>query len=107
MPKPNSVFEYIRADEVAECWEGVSAELYRALWEKVVIPFQKVIPNLEDSGPGDHVGHENLAAHWKRLTITEQKELNRLAAARDAEYDTAREEGCRYERAFGDGSDIG
>jgi hypothetical protein len=72
------MFEYIRADEVAECWEGVSTDLYMALWNKVV-PHQKPIPNLEDSGPADHVGHENLSAHWDKLTEAEQVELNRLA----------------------------
>jgi hypothetical protein len=78
--KPNNAFEYIRADEVAECWEGVSKDLYRALWNKIV-PHQKPIPNLEDSGPADHVGHENLASHWYRLTEEEQAELNKLAEA--------------------------
>jgi hypothetical protein len=76
--KPNGIFEYTRADEVAECWEGVSKDLYQSLWEKIV-PHQKRIPNLEDSGPHDHVGHENLAAHWHLLTKEEQAELNKLA----------------------------
>ena len=80
--KPAYQFEFMRADEVAECWDGVSEELYAALWNKVV-PYQKAIPNLEDSGPADHVGHENLAAHWHRLTEEEQVELNRLAVRQD------------------------
>lgn len=29
--EPNPTFEIIRADEVAECWDGVSETLYRAL----------------------------------------------------------------------------
>lgn len=82
--KPNAMFETIRADEVAECWDGVSSELYQALWNKIV-PHQKPIPNLEDSGPSDHVGYENLSAHWNRLTEEEQVELNRLAAKEDEE----------------------
>lgn len=76
--KPHDIFRTTRADEVAECWEGVSDELYRALWNKIV-PHQKAIPNLEDSGPHDHVGHENLAAHWDKLTPEEQEQLNVLA----------------------------
>jgi hypothetical protein len=85
MIKPNDQFEYIRADEVAECWEGVSKELYATLWN-VIVPWQKPIPNIEDSGPADHVGHENLAAHWHLLNEGEQLELNALAEAKDREY---------------------
>ena len=83
--KPNPCFEYLRADEVAECWDGIPSELYRSLW--TIASKQKPIPNLEDSGPMDHVGHENLAAHWKDLTKEEQKTLNRLAEARDKEWE--------------------
>lgn len=85
MSKPNSVFEYTRADEVAECWAGVSKDLYFALWAKVV-SYQLSVPNLEDSGPHDHVGHESLAKHWHRLSSEEQDELNALAE-RDNHYD--------------------
>jgi hypothetical protein len=83
--KPHPTFNYTRADEVAECWEGVSRELYVALWNKIV-PHQKPIPNLEDSGPHDHIGHENLSAHWDRLTVEEQTELNELARKHDEEF---------------------
>lgn len=76
--RPNDAFRYIRADEVAECWEGVSKELYAALWNKVVA-VQKEIPNIEDNGPADVVGYENLAEHWGLLTEVEQTELNALA----------------------------
>lgn len=85
MIKPNSTFETIRADEVAECWEGVPEELYLKLWN-VIVPLQRPIPNLEDSGPHDHIGHENLAAHWRHLTNSEQELLNKLADARHAEF---------------------
>jgi len=50
---PNAVFKYIRAE--------------------------KEPPNIEDSGPGDHVGHENLAFYWDLLSESEQKLLNKLA----------------------------
>jgi len=86
----NPVFEYTRADKVAETWDGVSQSLRSALWSKIV-PHMKPIPNLEDSGPADHVGHENLASHWKRLSFDERNELNRLAAKRDAEFQEWRE----------------
>lgn len=84
--KPHETFKYTRADEVAECWDGVPQELYIKLWNEIV-PRQKPIPNLEDSGPADHVGHENLAAHWRHLTEDEQKLLNDLAVKRDEEFE--------------------
>ena len=77
--RPHAAFKYIRADEVAECWDGVGTELYTTLWNKIV-PLQKAIPNREDTGPADHVGHEALAAHWHVLSLADQIELNALAA---------------------------
>ena len=85
MIRPNRAFETIRADEVAECWEGVPEALYIKLWNEIV-PLQKPIPNIEDNGPHDVVGFENLAAHWKLLTEDEQRLLNTLAKKRDEEF---------------------
>jgi hypothetical protein len=85
MIKPHDSFEYSRADEVAECWDGVGHDLYAKLWNEIV-PLQKSIPNLEDSGPHDHVGFENLASHWHVLTEDEQRHLNALAEKREAEW---------------------
>ena len=78
MVRPHKCFEVYRADEVAECWDGVPDALYKTLWG-VIVPNQKDIPNLEDNGPGDVVGWECLASHWARLTEDEQRELNKLA----------------------------
>jgi hypothetical protein len=82
--KANPAFEIFRADEVAECWEGVGRELYGKLWKIAVI--QKPIPNIEDSGPSDHIGFECLAKHWDMLTADEQRALNVLAEAKQAEW---------------------
>lgn len=86
MIKPNSTFELFRADEIAECWDGIPAELYQTLWN-VIVPHQKPIPNLEDSGPHDHIGHENLAKYWHMLSPDEQTYLNSLAEKREAQWD--------------------
>jgi hypothetical protein len=83
MITPHDVFEIVRADEVAECWEGVPMELGTALWSKIV-PLQERIPNLEDSGPHDHIGHANLAQYWDKLTEDEQRTLNALAERQEA-----------------------
>jgi hypothetical protein len=85
--KPHTSFEYTRADEVAECWDDVGEDLYIKLWNEVV-PLQKSIPQeiLEDSGPADHFGFENLASHWHILTEEEQTHLNKLAVEREKEW---------------------
>ena len=91
--KPHHYFETIRADEVAETW-GVSKELYAALWNKIV-PHQKPLRehiDIEESCPNDAIGIENLAAHWSKLNEAEQAELNTLAAAQEAEYQTWRKQ---------------
>lgn len=95
MIKPHESFEYSRADEVAECWDGIPPKLYEALWNNIV-PHQKSIPNLEDSGPHDHVGFENLASHWHRLSEEHQAYLNWLAAKREAEWEAEME---KYRKA--------
>lgn len=80
----NSIFRYTRADEVAECWDGITPDLYEALW--AIVSVMKLIPNTEDSGPHDHVGHENLAKYWRRLSVEHRRQLNILAAKRNQEY---------------------
>ena len=85
MTTPHDSFRYTRADEVAECWDGVPEALYVKLWNAIV-PLQKDTPNREDSGPADHIGFENLAAHWAVLSEEEQTLLNALAEKRDEEY---------------------
>ena len=85
MIRANRIFKTIRADEVAETWDGVPDTLYSKLWNTIV-PLQKPIPNLEDTGPADHVGFENLASHWKLLTEDEQRLLNALAKKQDEEF---------------------
>ncbi len=82
--KANFQFELTRADEVAECWEGIPEALYIKLWNEIV-PKQKPIPNIEDNGPHDVIGIGNLASHWDLLTEDEQKLLNDLAEKREAE----------------------
>lgn len=69
---------YVRPDEIAECWDGVSdvPGLYESLWG--LMSEVPPIPNLEDSGPADHVGHGCLAPFWARLSEEHQVALDRL-----------------------------
>jgi hypothetical protein len=85
MIKSHHLFTLWRADEVAECLEGVPTELYQRLWNDFVA-LQKPIPNIEDTGPADHIGYECLAKYWDRLLEEEQRKLNELAAAHDEKY---------------------
>lgn len=74
MKKPDWT-RYLRPDEVAECWDGVTKVpgLYEALWGfmKAVRP----IPNREDTGPADHIGYGNLAQFWDQLSPEHQAAL--------------------------------
>ena len=60
---PHVTFTFTRADEIAECWDGIPKELYAKLIEAIMLD------------------HENLAAHWSKLTPAEQRQLNDLAEA--------------------------
>jgi hypothetical protein len=94
-PAPNAAFKYTRPDEVAECWDGVGEELYKVLWN--LMSYVPAIPNIEDSGPSDHVGHGNLADLWAHLSADEAEKLNKLAEAKDAEWKEAM---AKWEKKF-------
>jgi len=78
--KPHASFGYIRPDEVAECWENISSELYRALWESMSgeKPLSQQI-DMENSSPCDAIGISTLASLWAKFTPEQQVQLNELA----------------------------
>ena len=80
MPPPHDLFKYRSADEVAECWDGVSPSLYKALWNDVVhtMSFANVEEDEELSV---------LANFWHLLSNEHKVELNDLALveARDGQ----------------------
>ncbi len=75
--RPHDLFKYRSADEVAECWDGVSADLYKALWNDVVhvMPFTR--PGEDDTYDFDD--SNVLANFWHLLTDEHKVELNELA----------------------------
>lgn len=81
--KPHPYFDTIRADEVAECWEGVlqCEGLYDALWG--IAALMPSLPNKEDSGPHDHIGTFCLSSAWHTLSPEHQAQLNELAIAQE------------------------
>jgi len=69
MIKPNLIFNYWRADEVAECMDGVTGKLYATLWNDIV-PQQR-----------RHYGQSRtrpLANYWHLLSESDQALLNEL-----------------------------
>jgi len=79
---PHDLFRVRTADEVAECWEGVSSSLYKALWNDIV----HVMPiDHGDSTEDDCFDDRSaLANYWDRLSADHQVELNELARTRSA-----------------------
>lgn len=82
--KPHELFSLNNPDEVAECWEGVSRELYRTLWKLVELYPDVEPPETPDTFYGHVFGNE-LSVYWKHLTEAEQIELNDLAERRNDE----------------------
>jgi len=63
--KPNTIFECWTVDEVAECMDGISDNLYKSLWNKAS---QRV----------------NVSELWDQFTEDEQLELNKTATIHQA-----------------------
>jgi hypothetical protein len=76
MIKPAGVFDVIRADEVAECWEGVGTDLYRKLWGIVALMPSYDAEDMEEPvyGPPYCLAH-----YWDQLSEEDQVLLNELA----------------------------
>lgn len=85
--QPHATFKYVSPDTVAECWDGITMELRKRLWE--LVQFMTPIPAeiMEDSGPADHIGHDNLADLFHHLTDEEAIALNAAAIKEEEESD--------------------
>ncbi len=77
--RPHGALSVIRADEIAECWEGVDRETYDLLWSLVpeTTPWRETPPEPDVDA---------VVEHWGRLTEAQQLELNRLAALNEVRY---------------------
>lgn len=64
-------------DTVAECYEGISTELYSKLWSLLgeCKPMSEQI-NIEESSPCDAIGLNNVASFWERFSDIEKEALN-------------------------------
>ena len=81
---PHSTFEFIRPDEVAECWDGIPDDLYRALW-RCVDHFKGPTP---EEAEEPIYGQNAVEDFWHLFTDEEKTALNAAAEAQDyADYD--------------------
>ena len=61
--KPNKVFEFWSCDEIAECVDGVSEDLYRSLWNKIDGRARRIVADRRI---------------WNKFSDEEKLELNSL-----------------------------
>jgi hypothetical protein len=81
MPQPNDLFKYWRADQVAECMEGVTDALYITLWSDIV-PLQS-----EEFQETPERDFEAIVNYWHLLSESNQRLLNTIAVNHQAELD--------------------
>lgn len=88
MIKPDSVFDVITPDQVAETWDGIygSGNLYEKLWECVKYYDNSYRENIEDIGPNDVIGINCLSEFWDRFSQEHQLKLNELAKEMEKSY---------------------
>jgi len=77
----HGLFEVWSPDEVAECLEGIPADLYKKLWSIV-----SEYDSLPRSEVPDDFGSRCLAKWWGKFTAEEQTNLNAAACAEEARY---------------------
>ena len=78
MIKPNDIFKYWRADQIAECMDGVPEHLYSTLWNDIV-PMQEPLEEFEDVGRLDADGRSSITLYWHLLSQSDQVLLNSIA----------------------------
>ena len=78
----HSYLEFWQPDQIAECWDGVSVELYSYLWNELV-------PQYDDRPRGEAPGEVTygIGEWWDDIPGPLKEELNRLAAAEDAKWE--------------------
>jgi hypothetical protein len=78
MIKPNDIFKYWRADQIAECMDGVPEHLYSTLWNDIV-PMQEPLEEFEHVGRLDADGRSSITLYWHLLSQADQVLLNSIA----------------------------
>lgn len=80
--RPDALFTFWSADTVAECLDGVPAEISAFLWNEIV-PLQpsRETPDGEPrwETPDGKSHNTNLAKHWKKIPLAYRRTLNEAA----------------------------
>jgi hypothetical protein len=77
--KRHGLFTCWRADEVAECLDGVPDSIYRFLWERIV-PLQEPIHTNDGEARFEEPTFDSpLSKFWNKLPEEYKRQLNRLA----------------------------
>jgi hypothetical protein len=75
--QPHWMAEHVSCDQLAECYEGVSQELYRRLYE--------ALQNVKETVPAENCGSQHeynecngtmVSYHWEFFTEDERAEIN-------------------------------
>ena len=78
--QPHDAFTIVRPDEVAECWDGIDADLYRLLWG-FVNDYKAPSPEVSEE---PCYGMDCVADFWDRIPDEAKLALNAAAEAQDA-----------------------
>lgn len=81
---PHGLFTVMSADEVANCLEGVTEELFARLCE-LTIPRVNT-PGLDYREIPDDFADRCLALSWDKLTPEQQATLNKLAVIEEGDF---------------------
>jgi len=79
---PVMAAEYCTPDQMAECMDGVSDELYRTLWI-AVNDHEKEYGVKDYEEPIDMYNDMSLAAMWGRFTNKERVQINAILSKED------------------------
>jgi len=77
--KRHGLFTCWRADEVAECLDGVPDSIYRFLWERIVPLQEPIHTNDGEARFGEPTFDSPLSKFWNKLPEEYKRQLNRLA----------------------------
>mgnify|MGYP003582407634 FL=1 len=74
---PHPALEVVRPDEVAECWDGINADLYQMLWG-CVADYKAPSPEVSEE---PCYGMDCVADFWDRFPDDAKEALNAAAEA--------------------------
>jgi hypothetical protein len=85
-PAPHAVAELLSCDTVAECYDGVSSDLYESLWRAI----NDVEETVEAEMCGSRVEYSQsngltVADRWACFTVAEKLEINQILANEEDE----------------------